>query len=273
LFLATAVRPFTIPANNMKTLLSIILLALMTTLTPTFAADKDTRCYELRVYYAAPGKLDDLHARFRDHTCKIFERVGMVNVGYWVPLDNADNRLIYILEHASRDAAKKSWQAFSADPEWKAAQKASEANGKLVDRHESTYLAATDYSPAIKPSAGKEARTFELRTYTSSKGNLGALNDRFRNHTLKLFSKHGIENFGYWTPLPDQKGAGDTLIYIVAHKSKEAAAESFNAFRADPDWIKAKEASETKAGGPLTEGGMAGVKSVFLKATDYSRTK
>jgi hypothetical protein len=257
----------------MKTFLSIAFLALMTTLAPTLAADKDTRCYELRVYYAAPGKLDDLHARFRDHTCKIFERVGMVNVGYWVPVDNTDNKLIYILEHASRDAARKSWQAFSTDPEWKAAQKASEANGKLVEKVESTYLAPTDYSPAIKASAGQALRTFELRTYTASKGNLGALNERFRDHTLKLFTKHGIENFGYWTPLPGQKGADDTLIYIVTHKSKEAAAESFNAFRADPDWIKAKEESEKKAGGPLTEGGMAGVKSVFMKATDYSATK
>ena len=245
----------------------------MTMLAPTFAADKDTHCYELRVYYAAPGKLDDLHARFRDHTCKIFERVGMVNVGYWVPLDNTDNKLIYLLEHTSRDAAKKSWQSFSADPDWKAAQKASEANGKLVDKVDVKFLSATDYSPAIKPSAGKEPRTFELRTYTASKGNLGALNDRFRDHTLKLFTRHGIQHLGYWTPMAGQKGADDTLIYLLVHKSQDAAAESFKAFRADPDWIKAKEESETKAGGPLTEGGMAGVKSVFLKATDYSPIK
>jgi hypothetical protein len=82
-----------------------------------------------------------------------------------------------------------------------------------------------------------------------------------------------MQNFGYWHLMPNEKGADKTLIYILAHKSKEAAAESFTAFRTDPDWIKAKEDSEKKAGGSLTEGGMAGVQSVFMKPTDYSQTK
>ena len=114
---------------------------------------------------------------------------------------------------------------------------------------------------------------FELRTYTASPGNLDALNARFRNHTLALFTKHGMEHVGYWTPMKGQMGADNTLIYLLAHKSKEAAAASFNTFRADPDWVKAKEESEKKAGGSLTEDGMAGVKSVFLNPTDYSQTK
>lgn len=255
----------------MKNSILPILLAVMTT--SLVAADKDTRCYELRTYYAAPGKLDDLHARFRNHTRKIFEKHGMVNVGYWVPQENPDNKLIYLLAHASRDAARKSWADFNADPDWKKAQKESEANGKLVTRYESLFLEATDYSPTIKPSAAKEPRVFELRTYIASQGNLDALNTRFRDHTVALFSKHGMQHVGYWTPMKGQKGADNTLIYILAHKSKEAAAASFAAFRTDPDWVKAKEESEKKAGGPLTEGGMAGVKSVFMNATDYSPTK
>ena len=255
----------------MKTLLSAILFAAM--LSIASAADKDTRCYEMRVYYAAPGKLDDLHARFRDHTLKIFEKHGMVNVGYWVPLENPDNKLIYIIAHASRDAAKKSWAGFGADPDWKKAAKESEANGRLVTKLESKFLEATDYSPAIKSSAGAAPRTFELRTYTASKGNLDALNARFRDHTLKLFTRHGIEHVGYWTLLPDQKDADNKLFYLLAHQSREAADTSFKAFRADPEWIAAKEASEKKAGGSLTEGGMAGVESVFMKPTDYSPMK
>jgi hypothetical protein len=255
----------------MKPLLLTLLSALM--IASSNSAASDNRCYELRVYYAAPGKLDDLHARFRNHTMKIFETHGMANIGYWVPLDNPENKLIYLLAHPSRDAAKKAWSAFSADPDWKKAQKESEANGKLVAKAESTFLTPTDYSPEIKPSTLGEARTFELRTYTASQGNLDPLNARFRDHTVKLFTRHGMENFGYWIPMPDQKGAGNTLIYILAHKSKDAADASFTAFRADPEWIKAKEESEKKAGGSLTEGGMAGVKSVFMKATDYSPTK
>src|SRR6267142_2236350 len=131
----------------MKTLLSATLFAAM--LSTASAADQDTRCYEMRVYFAAPGKLDDLHARFRDHTCKLFEKHGMMNIGYWVPLENPDNQLIYILSYSSREARESSWKAFMADPDWKAAQGASEANGRLVTKVESRFMNATDYSPAI----------------------------------------------------------------------------------------------------------------------------
>ncbi len=255
----------------MKILLFAVLFASM--LSIASAAEKDDRCYEMRVYYAPPGKLDELHARFRDHTCKLFEKHGMVNIGYWVPLENTENKLVYVLAYPNREAREKSWKAFMADPDWQKAWKESEKNGKLVAKAESSFMEATDYSPAIKVAAASPERTFELRTYTASAGNLGALDSRFRDHTIKLFTKHSMQNFAYWHLMPGQKGADNKLIYLLAHKSKEAAAESFKAFRADPDWVAAKEASEKKAGGSLTEGGMAGVKSEFLKATDYSPTK
>jgi hypothetical protein len=270
---ASSVAGFTIPASLMKKLHSLLLLALMVTLTTNFAAETDTRCYELRTYYAAPSKLDDLHARFRDHTMKIFENHGMVNIGYWVPVENPDNQLIYILAHKSREAARQSWADFGKDPEWQVAQKASEKNGRLVTKVESVFMTATDYSPGIKPSSSAESRVFELRTYKTAPGRLEALQARFRDHTLKLFSKHGITNFGYWTPMDKKGGADDTLIYILAHRSKEAADASFKAFGDDPDWVAAKKASEDKAGGSLTLPQPEGVKSVFMKTTDYSPTK
>src|SRR3954462_4248310 len=84
--------------------------------------------YELRVYTAHEGKMPELLARFRDHTCKLFERHGMVNIGYWTPMDQKDgNKLYYVLQHRSREAAQASWKAFGADPDWQAVQKASEA--------------------------------------------------------------------------------------------------------------------------------------------------
>lgn len=231
------------------------------------AAEPDTRVFEMRIYYAAPHKLDALHSRFRDHTTKLFEKHGMTNVGYWVPLDNPERKLIYLLAYPSREAREKAWQAFGADPDWKRAKEASEVDGKLVDKVEIKYLQATDYSPEIKPSHDGQ-RVFELRTYTTTPGNLDALNARFRDHTVSLFKKHGMTNVGYWTLLPDQEGADNTLIYILAHRSPEAAKESFAAFGKDPEWQAALKASEAKAGGSLTEKG--GVKSLFMKATDYS---
>ena len=244
-------------------------LALVFMLSTLSAAEKDSRAFELRTYYAAPGKLDELHARFRNHTMKLFEKHGISNVGYWVPTDNPDNKLVYLLAYPSREEREKSWKGFMDDPDWKAAYKASEEKGKLVSKIETIFLSATDYSPAIHVSAGSEARAFELRTYKASPGKLDNLHARFRDHTVALFTKHGMSQFGYWVPSDKKSGAEDTLIYLLTHKSREAAAQSFKAFRDDPDWIKAKADSEKD--GSLTV--PDGVKSVFLSPTDYSPTK
>ncbi|HJT33731.1 MAG TPA: NIPSNAP family protein [Pirellulales bacterium] len=245
------------------------------------SAESDTRVFELRTYDSPPGKLDALHARFRDHTMRIFEKHGMTNIGYWTPIENKQNQLIYLLAFPSREAREKSWQAFVADPEWKKVQQASEVGGKLVDKVVSQLLAATDYSPDVdaarkaseeKAGGPQQAdRVFELRTYAVTPGKLDALNARFRDHTMQLFKKHGMTNIAYWNLLPDQKGADRTLVYLLAHRSQEAAEKSFAAFRSDPDWIAARKSSEEKAGGSLTE--KDGVRSLFLKPTDYSPLK
>ena len=233
----------------------------------SLAADRDTRVYEMRTYYAAPGKLEALHARFRDHTVKLFAKHGMTSIGYWVPLDNPDPKLIYLLAFPSEEAQQQSWEAFKADAEWQTAKRKSEIGGTLVSKVESVSMRATDYSPPVRPSTEGD-RVFELRVYTAAPGRLDALHARFRDHTLKLFAKHGMTSIGYWAPLTDEQGAKNTLIYLLAHKSVEAAKASFAAFRQDPDWLAARKASEEKAGGPLTV--TDGVKSAFMKATDYS---
>ncbi len=109
------------------------------------SADK---VYELRTYTTPPGKLADLHKRFREHTLALFAKHGMKNIGYWTPAEGpeAENTLIYILAHDSREAAKKSWAAFGADPEWNKAKKESEVNGPLTTKVESKFLTPTDYS-------------------------------------------------------------------------------------------------------------------------------
>ncbi len=251
----------------MKTI--ILLLAAATTLAFNSNAETDSRCFELRTYHAAPGKLDALHARFRDHTEALFEKHGMVNIGYWVPVENTNNVLIYLMAYPSREAREKSWKAFMADPDWQAAQKASEENGRLVLRVDSVFMKATDYSPVVGASTADQPRLFELRQYHASPGKLEDLHARFRDHTMALFTKHGMTNFGYFVPTETKDGAGETLIYILAHKDKESSDASWKAFRADPDWVKAKADSEVN--GPLTV--KDGVKSVFIKATDYSPSK
>jgi len=106
--------------------------------------------YELRTYTAAEGRLNDLHARFRQHTLRLFAKHGMRNVMYWTPTDKklAGNTLVYLLEHASPAAAEASWKAFRADPDWLKIKADSEQNGPLVSKVESLYLKPTDFSPA-----------------------------------------------------------------------------------------------------------------------------
>jgi len=110
-----------------------------------------TTVYELRIYHAYDGKLDDLLRRFRDHTMKLFEKHGIKNVAYWTPTDDPlkGKTLVYILAHPSRDAATANWQAFRDDPEWQSVRDKSEANGKLVEKIDSTFLALTDFSPPV----------------------------------------------------------------------------------------------------------------------------
>lgn len=252
----------------MSRLLFILAIGAMLTTTPSLsAAEKDSRVFEMRIYYAAEGKLDALHSRFRDHTTELFEKHGITNIGYWTPVDNPDRELIYFLAYPSREAREQSWKAFMADPDWQKAYKASEVDGKLVAKVVSKFFTATDYSPAIKADASGD-RVFELRTYTTTPGNLDALHSRFRDHTVKLFEKHGMTNVAYWSLVDGQEGADNTLLYILAHKSEDAAKASFGAFRNDPTWTAARTASEKAAGGSLTVEG--GVQSRFMNATDYS---
>ena len=110
-------------------------------------------------------------------------------------------------------------------------------------------------------------RVFELRTYTAPPGKLDALNKRFRDHTVRLFTKHGMTNVGYWTPT-DAPLSENTLIYVLAHSSREAAKKSWDAFRSDPEWIKARD--ESQKDGSLTA---KPPESVFLQPTDYSPIK
>lgn len=236
-----------------------------------FAAGADSQVYELRTYTAAAGRGAEVVARFREHTTRIFEKHGMVNIGYWVAADAKDgggDKLIYLLAHKSRDAAKASWKAFSADSEWKEVAKRTTANGQIVAKVESVFLETTDFARPMDAGNGKgAARVFELRTYTAAEGKLGGLDARFRDHTIGIFARHGMTNLGYFHPTDADKGAGRTLVYLLAYPSREAAAASWKAFRDDPEWVKVRAASEQ--GGKLT----AKVESVYLTPTDFSRIR
>ncbi len=235
------------------------------------AAEKEAEVYELRIYTTNEGKLPALHKRFSDHTMAIFEKHGIKNIAYWTPTDKP-NTLVYLVAHKSRAAAGKSWPAFGSDPAWKKAYAASIKDGRLVNKVESVYLNPNDYSPVksggFQSLADGKNLTYELRTYTTNKGKLKNLNARFRDHTLRIFKKHGMLNVFYGTPL-DKKLSSNTLVYLIAHKNADAAAASWKAFGSDPDWKKVARESQVD-GRILIKGG---VKRQYLQATDYSPVK
>lgn len=135
------------------------LTAVVTAQSPAPAADtsystpfaKETRTFELRTYYANPGKLDALNARFREHTNALFQKHGMTLVAYWMPVtppaEGTGGTLIYVLAFPSLEAREAAWKAFGADPEWTRVRDASEKDGKLVAKIDSVIMKATDYSP------------------------------------------------------------------------------------------------------------------------------
>ncbi len=131
-----------------------------------FTTNAKADVYELRTYTTNDGKLDDLHARFRDHTVALFKKHGMESIGYWVPTDGekAKNTLIYVLRHRSRDAAAQSWKDFIGDPDWQAAFKASRQDGPLLAKApDSVFMESTDYSPKLN---GGESGDAVAQTYT-----------------------------------------------------------------------------------------------------------
>ena len=247
------------------TLLTLLVLAVC--LMPTNAS---ADVYELRTYTTNDGKLDHLNARFRDHTIKLFDKHGMKSVGYWVPTKKpqSENTLIYVLKHESRAAAKASWAAFLADPEWKKVAKESQVDGQILAKApESVLMHAADYSPEFKTDKSHGEAAFELRIYRTHKDKLKNLDARFRDHTIGLFEKHGIKSVAYWHPV-EEPASEDTLIYIIRHDSGDAARASWKAFGSDPEWKKVAKASEI--GGKILR---ERPESTYMKATDYSAIK
>jgi hypothetical protein len=219
----------------------------------------NTPYYEMRVCWAAEGKLPDLLEAYQENIVKLLEKHHIKSVGYWVPADNKENKLVCLFSYPSVEARETAWKNMGKDPAWKKTKLALEPSG-LVTKIESSFFLETDYSPADFSS--QVGRVFELRIYTTTPYNLGLLNARFRNHTLALFSKYGMTNLLYMTPV----GKDNNLTYFLSHASAEAAKASFTAFVADEGWKKAKDASELLANGPIT----SDIKSEFLMPTDFS---
>jgi hypothetical protein len=243
------------------------LLVFIWCITVRFGVRKpDQRFYELRIYHTHPGKMSNLITRFQNHTLKLFEKHGMKNIGYWLPIEENTETMYYILSFPSRAARDASWASFVNDPEWKKVAADSEKDGKILTTIESIFLQWEDFSPAVKKSIKKPDRTFELRIYHCLPGKLMDLENRFRNHTLRLFEKHHMTNLPYFRSL-ESEGKQGRLVYLLAHESPERSKASWDGFRNDPEWLRVKEDSE-KAGKIVEK-----VESILLRPLSFSKYK
>ena len=282
----------------MKLFASLLVVFLMflcsvSALSPRLVAESPL--YELWVYQPHEGKQQELLAFIEKHGMRITKANEIEILGAFVPLSAQDERIVTLVRHKDRESCDRNYEKMMADPKTQAVFQEAFPAGPPVQSLARVFLKTTDYSPELsRESPGN--RVLELRSYIASSGNLESLNARFRNHTMKLFAKHGMNNLIYWNvddggamkavellaavspknqaaagigeELPSQ---GNALVYFLTHASQDAAKGSFDAFRQDPDWVAVRNESEKKAGGSLTAG--SGVKSWFLKPTDFSPLK
>jgi NIPSNAP len=213
--------------------------------------------YESRIYTAMPGKLPALNERFAKHTMGYFtkHRIGML--GFWTDEIGTSNQLTYILVFDSMADREQKWGAFQADTGWQKVRAETEAAGPLVAHVHNTFMRLTPYSPTPRCHSNVQ----ELRLYDAIPGKLPALHERFANHTMRLFTKHGIENIAYWT---EDVGTSNRLVYMLGYPNLGARETSWAAFMADPDWQKAR--TESEKDGPLVRVSRHSI----LRLTSYS---
>jgi hypothetical protein len=194
--------------------------------------------YEARIYTTVPGRLPALNDRFANHTMDIFATHGIGMMGFWTDEIGTSNQLTYILVFDSMADRETKWSAFQADSGWQRVRAETETDGPLVAQVHNSFMRLTPYSP--EPQVRSNIQ--ELRVYDAMPGKLPALHDRFANHTMGLFAKHGIENVAYWI---EDVGTSNRLVYMLGYPGLGEREKSWAAFMADPAWQQARAESET----------------------------
>jgi hypothetical protein len=233
------------------------------------AFKKKPLLYELRIYHCEDGKLKDLEQRFKNHTMALFEKHGMKNIGYWTPTKEGNKSLYYIVAHKDKAAMDKSWQDFVADPAWKAVQKKSEENGKIISKIESILMNINEDLSKPSKKLSKQLSsdlTYEMRIYYILPNRYQNIVKRFKDHSRELLSKQGMVNVVYFDTV-EKDGAQPKLIYFLQHKSESSAKQSWDGFRNDPKWVEIRNASEVS--GRIVDR----VESIYMKKSDFFTAK
>lgn len=213
--------------------------------------------YEWRTYEAMPGKVAALNTHL-EVAAGLFKKHGLGVVGFWTEDVGTGGQITYMWVYKDVEERQQKLTAFAADTAWKQqVEEETAKEGVIVARIHNTMLQPTPYSPEPR----LKAKIQEWRIYDAVPGKLPDLHNRFANHTLGLFEKHGMENIGYWTEV---FGTSNRLVYMLGYPSLGDREKSWASFMKDPDWLRAR--AESEKNGTL----VAKVANRMLRPTAYS---
>jgi NIPSNAP len=213
--------------------------------------------YEWRTYEALPGKLPALHTHL-EVAARLFRKHGLGVLGFWTEEIGTGGQVTYMWIYTDLEDRQQKLAAFGADAAWQQqVAEETEKEGAIVARVRNTMLQLTPYSPAPQ----LRTKVQEWRVYEAMPGRLPDLHNRFANHTLRLFEKHGMENIGYWTEV---FGTSNRLVYMLGYPGLGERERSWAAFQRDPEWQQAR--TESEKNGPL----VAKAYNQILRPTGYS---
>ena len=226
-----------------------------------------TGFFELRLYSVTSNKFDGVLERFRDTVEPVRRKHSIKTVGYWTGGTTNGDKFIYLMTAASKEALQKQEKEFGADPQFKEGYAASnQKHGKTVDKIESLPL-TVDATAKFDFAASPKPRVFDLRIYSVLPGRLDAFRNRWRDHAVPIYERHGLHSVGWWVAEKQDADGHDQFVALLAGESVDAIQKSIAAFHADPDWQRVEK--ETEKDGKLR----SGVEAFKLTATDFSSLK
>jgi len=213
------------------------------------------------------NKLDAVLERFRETVEPVRRKHGITTLGYWTAQTTNGAKFVYLMAGASREELQRKEKEFGADPQFKEGYAASnKKHGKTVDKIVALPMSA-DGSTRFDFSAAKSPRAFDLRIYSVLPGKLDAFRQRWAEHAVPIYARHGLQSIGWWTAAKKDPAGNDQFVCLLAGESAEAIQKSIAAFHKDAEWQRIEKESERD--GKLR----AGVEALKLTPTDFSALK
>ena len=220
--------------------------------------------YELRIYSVPSNKMDGVLERFRDAVEPVRRKHGITTVGYWTAATTNGDKFIYLMTAASSEELKKQEKEFGADPQFKEGYAASNKKHDKTVSNIVTLPLAVDATAKFDFATSTKPRAFDLRIYSVLPGKLDAFCNRWRDHAVPIYERHGLHSIGWWVAEKKDADGHDQFVCLLAGESLDAIQKSIGEFHKDADWQRVEK--ETERDGKLR----SGVEAFKLQPADFS---